>query len=321
MPEILPSPQERAPSQRPSPPPPAHMPQADDEITLPPPVVSVPVQRHLHGQAGPWQRDQVAAEVPVALVCNGLSHAVMMCTPQDLPELALGFVLSEGIIDRAEDCYGIDIATVDAAASSHWLAAGADECTLPALAVHLEIASSAFMRLKQQRRSLAGRTGCGLCGIDSLQAQDWLPAPGPAAPPWLAGIGPPSIFKALAAMAEQQTLNQATGALHAAAYADAQGQLHAIYEDVGRHNALDKLLGARARALQGSSTRNDGPAWPQQGFVVMSSRASYELVRKCARLHLPLLATISAPTALAIRVAEIAGLQLWGLAREPRAVR
>ncbi|PAT39246.1 sulfurtransferase FdhD [Vandammella animalimorsus] len=298
------------------------MPQADDEITLPPPLMTVPVQRHVHGQAAPWQRDQVAAEVPVALVCNGLSHAVMMCTPQDLPELALGFALSEGIIDCASDCYGIDIAAVDAAAPSDWAAAGAREYSLPALAVHLDIASSAFMRLKQRRRNLAGRTGCGLCGIDSLQVHDWLPAPGGAAPPpWLAQIGPPTIFKALAAMAEQQTLNHATGALHAAAYADVHGQLHAIYEDVGRHNALDKLLGARARALQGGTMRNDGPAWPQQGFVVMSSRASYELVRKCARLHLPLLATISAPTSLAIRVAEIAGLQLWGLAREPRAVR
>ncbi|WP_347485833.1 formate dehydrogenase accessory sulfurtransferase FdhD [Vandammella animalimorsus] len=300
------------------------MPQADDEeIALPLPVVSTPVQRHVHGQAAPWQCDQVAAEVPVALVCNGLSHAVMMCTPQDLPELALGFALSEGIIDRAEDCYGIDIAAVDAAASHGWAAAGVNECSLPALAVHLEIASSAFMRLKERRRNLAGRTGCGLCGIDSLQAHDWLPQPGAAAPPpWLAQIGPPAIFKALAAMAEQQTLNHATGALHAAAYADVHGQLHAIYEDVGRHNALDKLLGARAKALQsGTRSSNGPPAWPQQGFVVMSSRASYELVRKCARLHLPLLATISAPTSLAIRVAEIAGLQLWGLAREPRAVR
>ncbi|RMX15428.1 formate dehydrogenase accessory sulfurtransferase FdhD [Vandammella animalimorsus] len=298
------------------------MPQADDEeIALPPPVVSTPVQRHLHGQAAPWQCDQVAAEVPVALVCNGLSHAVMMCTPRDLAELALGFALSEGLIDRAQDCYGIDIVAVDAAASSDWAAAGANECSLPALAVHLEIASSALMRLKERRRNLAGRTGCGLCGIDSLQAHDWLPQPGSAAPPpWLAQIGPPTIFKALAAMTEQQTLNHATGALHAAAYADVHGQLHAIYEDVGRHNALDKLLGARAKALQGGA-RSDGPAWPQQGFVVMSSRASYELVRKCARLHLPLLATISAPTSLAIRVAEIAGLQLWGLAREPRAVR
>lgn len=289
---------------------------ATDLSEMPEPLVSVPVQRHERGQAQPWVDDQVVAEVPVALVFNGISHAVMMCTPQHLHEMALGFALSEGIIDRASDCYGIEIAAADA---TGFEAAGAETGAvegmhIAALEVRLEIASSAFVRLKEKRRSLAGRSGCGLCGVDSLQALDLLPARPQPAPPWLAQVGAATIFKALAVMPAWQPLNQATGAVHAAGFADTDGTLIAVYEDVGRHNALDKLLGARAQAVGDA-------AWPQEGFVIMSSRASYELVRKCARLGVPLLATISAPTSLAITVAQASGLQLWGLTREPRAVR
>jgi FdhD protein len=283
--------------------------------------------------AADWVADQVAAEVPVALVFNGISHAVMMCTPQDLPELALGFALSEGIIDRRADCRDVEVATVPARTSrSANDEGGMDRLSfdvkresdytqvefldMPAIEVRLEIASGAFMRLKERRRSLAGRTGCGVCGIDSLEALDLVPEHR-APPSWLAQVTPPVLFKALAAMPERQVLNQATGAVHAAGYADVNGELVAVYEDVGRHNALDKLLGARVMAQDGRL----GPPWPEQGFVVMSSRASHELVRKCARLGLPLLATISAPTSLAIQAAEAAGVQLWGLVREPRAIR
>jgi len=283
----------------------------DNDRALPAPLATVAVQRHAGGQVSPWVDDQVAVETPVALVFNGISHAVMMCTPQDLSELALGFALSEGIIDRREDCYGIEVVVTGVDAGN-----AGREPDLPAVEVRMDIAARAFMRLKERRRSLAGRTGCGVCGIDSLQVLDMMPEP-LAAPSWLAQVGPPAIFKALAAMPGGQTLNHATGAVHAAAYATVQGKLVAVYEDVGRHNALDKLLGARALA----GARPDRPPWPQEGFVVMSSRASYELVRKCARLGVPLLATISAPTSLAIRVAEAAGLQLWGLARAPRALR
>ena len=281
-----------------------------DDNTLPAPLATVPVQRHMHGTAAPSEDDQVAAEVPVALVFNGISHAVMMCTPQDLPELALGFALSEGIIDQRQDCHDIQVATVDSCADP------LREPDMPAVEVHLDIAPRAFMRLKEHRRSLAGRTGCGVCGIDSLQALDLVPER-LSPPDWLATVGPDTLFKAMAALPAGQTLNRATGAVHAAGYADANGEIVAVYEDVGRHNALDKLLGARALA---SSGPNRAP-WPQDGFIVMSSRASYELVRKCARLSVPLLATISAPTSLAIRVAESGGVQLWGLVREPRAIR
>lgn len=285
----------------------------ENDRALPSPLATVPVQRHLNGEVSPWVDDQVAAEVPVALVFNGISHAVMMCTPQDLAELALGFALSEGVIDRREDCHDIEIATVDAA---NGCADPLREPDLPAVEVRLDISPRAFMRLKEQRRSLAGRTGCGVCGIDSLQALDMAPQP-LAAPPWVEQVGPAAIFQALAAMPAAQALNRATGAVHAAGYATPGGELVAVYEDVGRHNALDKLLGARALAQSGPGSR----PWPEDGFVVMSSRASYELVRKCARLGVPLLATISAPTSLAIKVAEAAGVQLWGLVREPRAIR
>jgi len=277
------------------------------ECAHPAPLASVAVQRHTGRQVSPWVDDQVAVETPVALVFNGISHAVMMATPQDLTELALGFALSEGIIERPSDCYGVEVITgSDVQCASDW----------PAVEVRMDISARAFARLKERRRSLAGRTGCGVCGIDSLQALDIVPER-LATPAWLAQVGVAEIFKALAAMSEAQTLNRATGAVHAAAYATTHGELLAVYEDVGRHNALDKLLGARALA-DGDAGR---PAWSQEGFIAMSSRASYELVRKCARLGVPLLATISAPTSLAIRVAEAAGLQLWGLAREPRALR
>ncbi|MDH5857699.1 formate dehydrogenase accessory sulfurtransferase FdhD [Lampropedia aestuarii] len=298
----------------------------ESDVVLPTALDTVPVQRSVQGQVADWQDDQVVAEVPVALVFNGISHAVMMCTPQDLPAMALGFALSEGIIDRAADCYDMELVTVAACAPAHAAAPVFTAPDLPAVEVRLEIASSAFMRLKEQRRSLAGRTGCGVCGIDNLQALDMLP-PQQQRPAWLAQVDALTLFKAMAAMPAQQHLNKATGAVHAAGFASPEGELIAVYEDVGRHNALDKLLGARAQALAARASHPEralglhGQPWPDEGFVVMSSRASYELVRKCSRLGIPLLATISAPTSLAIQVAKTAGLQLWGLVRAPRAVR
>ncbi|WP_394787572.1 formate dehydrogenase accessory sulfurtransferase FdhD [Rhodoferax sp.] len=243
------------------------------------------------------QSDTVAAEVPVALVFNGISHAVMMATPQDLEAFALGFALSEGILDSVADCYGIEVqASVSAAGE--------------ACEVQLEVSSRCFNRLKERRRSLAGRTGCGVCGIDSLSALDLQPEP-MQPQPWAAQLQASTVLRALQAMPALQLLNAACGSLHAAGWATPDGVLTDVLEDVGRHNALDKLLGRRAQA----------GLLAEPGFVVMSSRASYELVRKCARLNVAALATISAPTALAIRIADTAGLQLWGLCRDPRAVR
>ncbi len=253
--------------------------------------------------------DVVAAEVPVALVFNGISHAVMMATPSDLEDFALGFALSEGLIDGPADCLGIDVQTL---AQCEPAAGGAVSAgvLMPACQVDIEISSRTFARLKETRRSLAGRTGCGICGIDSLQALDI--APEKITPrDWATALDVATVLRAVQAMPALQHLNAEAGAIHAAGWATPDGELTDLREDVGRHNALDKLLGALAR--QGRLG--------EQGFVVMSSRASYELVRKCARLDIPALATISAPTSLAVGIARQAGLQLWGLCRAPRAVR
>lgn len=240
--------------------------------------------------------DTLAAEVPVALVFNGISHTVMMATPQDLEAFALGFALSEGILDHASQCFGIEVLPVVMDGS-------------PALEVQLEIAAPCFARLKDQRRSMAGRTGCGVCGLDSLQALDLAPPRMPEQP-WVRTLPVATVLHAFEAMAPLQVLNAVCGSLHAAAWATPDGEVTLLMEDVGRHNALDKLLGTLAR-----SGRLGEPGW-----VLMSSRASHELVRKCVRLQVPLLATISAPTDLAVAMAQRTGLQLWGLCRAPRAV-
>lgn len=284
---------------------------------LPPPLAAQRVQRLARGQGVVETVDDVvAAEVPVALVFNGISHAVMMATPQDLEDFALGFALSEGLIDTPADCRGIDVT----AAST---AAGGLEDELPwgteACEVHLEIASHCFVRLKDKRRALAGRTGCGVCGIDSLQGLDLQPE-AVAAPPWLRALSVDTVLDAFGAMPARQALNARAGAVHAAGWALPDGTLADVLEDVGRHNALDKLIGRLARTGR-LRFGEGGVLGAADGFVVMSSRASYELVRKCARLQIPALATISAPTSLAIGIARAAGMQLWGLCRDPRARR
>lgn len=269
----------------------------DADSTLPP-VLHVPATFWQPGGEGAAERRTVAAEVPVALVFNGISHAVMMATPDDLPAFAVGFALSEGIVERREDCRGVEV-TVH----------GADTADA-GCSVHIEIAQRQFARLKEIRRALAGRTGCGICGIDSLQALDLHPAP-LAAPAWRDRMDMPTINCAFGALAQHQVLNAQTGALHAAGWATPEGQLTDVLEDVGRHNALDKLLGRLALAGR----------LGEPGFIVMTSRTSYELVRKCARLGVPALATISAPTGLALQLAREAGMHLWGLCRPPTAVR
>ncbi len=262
-------------------------------LELPSPLVSHAVRRFPVDAA---QTDVVAAEVPVALVFNGISHAVMMATPCNLEAMALGFALSEGLLDSVADCYGIEVQASSAQAGA-------------ACEVHLEVSSRCFNRMKERRRNLAGRTGCGVCGIDSINALDLHPERMPQQP-WAAQLRADTVLRALHAMPALQVLNAACGSLHAAGWATPDGTLTEVLEDVGRHNALDKLLGQRAHAGV-----LDAP-----GFVVMSSRASYELVRKCARLNIAALATISAPTGLAVHIAETAGLQLWGLCRDTRAV-
>ena len=242
---------------------------------------------------------EVSSEVPIAIVFNGISHAVMMASPSDLVEFGVGFALSEGIVDTPDDCRDVDVevfgvGTPDAS------------CT-----INMEIASRHFVRLKEQRRTLAGRTGCGVCGIDSLQSLDLHPEQ-VCALDWVQqGFGVDTINAAFNALSAQQRLNSRSGSLHAAGWAKPDGSLQYVMEDVGRHNALDKLLGKLAL------TRELGTP----GFVIMTSRTSYELVRKCARLGIPVLATISAPTSLALQLAQEAGMQLWGFCRPPSAVK
>ncbi|GAA4335591.1 formate dehydrogenase accessory sulfurtransferase FdhD [Pigmentiphaga soli] len=232
----------------------------------------------------------IAEEVPIALVFNGISHAVMMATPADLEHFALGFALSEGIIDDAAACRDMQLVSRGDAGTE----------------VQMEIGSREFARLKERRRSLAGRTGCGLCGVDSLVALE-LDAGTVRRPDWSRRLGFDAITAGMAAMSSRQALNARTGGVHAAAWLLPDGSAVHVAEDVGRHNALDKLLGWLA--LQ----RRAGDA--PEGFAAVSSRASFELVRKCARLDVPALAAISAPTALAVQLARQSGMALLAFCR------
>jgi FdhD protein len=241
------------------------------------------VWRVRDGAARPAE-DAVADEVPVALVYNGISHAVMLATPADLEDFALGFSLSEGIVDHPGQCYGIEI-----------------EPGVDGVSVMLDVASAAFVRLKDKRRSMAGRTGCGLCGVDSL-AQVRRSLPSVQAP---AGVDAAGVARALADIAGGQALTQRTGAAHAAAWCALDGSLVALREDVGRHNALDKLIGAMAR----TGLQADG------GFLLLTSRVSLEMTQKAAMAGIGLLAGMSAPTLAAIELAEDAGMTLLAFAR------
>jgi len=242
----------------------------------------------------------LAEEVPVALVYNGISHAVMLATPQDLEDFALGFSLSEGIIDRADDLLDCETTPSDLSVSESL--AGVPE---QGLSLELKVTLRCFMRLKERRRTLAGRTGCGLCGTESL-AEAIRPVRRAVAPVVVAAD---ALARAMAEMPAHQTLSQATGATHAAAWCALDGAVRLVREDVGRHNALDKLIGAMALA----------DTDPADGFIAVTSRASYEMVYKAASAGVGLLAAVSAPTGLAVRTAEAAGLVLAGFVRGDRA--
>ena len=229
-------------------------------------------------------QDWVAEEVPVALEFNGISHAVMLATPLDLEDFALGFSLSEGILDHAHELYGAETGTSELG-----------------ITVRLQVSSAAFTRLKQRRRTIAGRTGCGLCGTESLaHVSRELPLLGNSA-----ALDRQAIARAMSQLQSLQTLQQATGAVHAAAWCSAEGEVMWLREDVGRHNALDKLIGALANNEVDAST----------GFIAVTSRASFEMVQKTAMAGVPLLAAVSAPTSFAVATAERARLTLVGFAR------
>jgi FdhD protein len=236
---------------------------------------------------GAWseQPDRIAEEVPLALIYNGISHAVMLGTPADLADFALGFSLTEGIISQAKHLRDIEVRASDLG-----------------LEIYLEIAAESFQGFKASRRQMAGRTGCGLCGQESLQQAI---RPMPKVGQQLR-IQPKALEQALSQLPNWQTLHQTTGGVHAAAWADTAGNIQYLREDVGRHNALDKLLGALFKA---NINR-------QQGFLLLTSRASHELVYKAAFAGIELIAAVSAPTSLALKHAEEAGLTLVGWVRK-----
>lgn len=228
--------------------------------------------------------DQVIEEVPVAMVYNGISHAVMLASPTSLKPFGLGFSLSEGIVRNRTELYDLEVVP---------------DCH--GIALQMTISAERFAGLKERRRSLAGRTGCGLCGTESLdQVQRH-----PKVTTQKLKISRAVLQNALDALPGLQRLQAATGAVHAAAWANQDGELMWVEEDIGRHNALDKLVGKLA--LEGVS--------PQEGFALITSRASYEMAQKAATAGIELLAAVSAPTGLAIDLAEESGLTLIGFAR------
>ncbi len=234
------------------------------------------------------QQDELAEEVPVALVYNGISHVVMMASPKDLMLFAIGFSLSEGIIENRSEIFGMEVLQV---------------CN--GLEVQIELSSRRFMALKERRRALAGRTGCGVCGVEQLDDVGR-----PITPlPFTQNFSLKYLDLALEHLNDVQPVGRLTGCTHAAAWVTSNGTLAGGMEDVGRHVALDKLLGRRA---------GEGDVW-QQGAVLVSSRASYEMVQKAAMCGVEILFAVSAATTLAVEVAERCNLTLVGFCKPGRA--
>nr|WP_211054576.1 formate dehydrogenase accessory sulfurtransferase FdhD [Enterobacter sp. Cy-1797] len=253
---------------------------------LPAGIVELSVHRPPHiSHATP---DFLAEEVPVALVYNGISHVVMMASPKDLELFAIGFSLSEGIIAHPQEIYGMDVVQA---------------CN--GLEVQIELSSRRFMGLKERRRALAGRTGCGVCGVEQLNdiGKPIIPLP------FTQTFNLAHLDRALEHLNDVQPIGQLSGCTHAAAWILPSGNIAGGHEDVGRHVALDKLLGRRAR---------ESNVW-QQGAALVSSRASYEMVQKSAMCGVEILFAVSAATTLAVEVAERCNLTLVGFCKPGRA--
>ena len=227
----------------------------------------------------------VPEETPVALTYNRSTHAVMLATPADLEDFAVGFSLSEGIVRHPEDILTLEIVTV-----AH------------GIELRMDLHGARLEQLTRRQRRLAGPSGCGLCGLDSLAAAI-RPVPVVEAGP---GLSAEMVDAAMRTMPPAQVLNNTTRAVHAAAFWTPDRGLVALREDVGRHNALDKLLGAIGLTGVAAS----------EGVLLLSSRVSVEMVQKAATMGAPVIAAVSAPTALAIRTAETAGITLIGVARQ-----
>ena len=249
-------------------------------------IRAVAAVRHDEGGAAAC-REAVVDERPVALVYNGRSFAVMMATPVDLGDFGIGFSLAEGIVERAAEIAALEVRPV---------ARGVE--------IHMTIEAGRAAALEARRRLLAGRSGCGLCGVDGF-SEALRPIARLTRRPAIAAA---AVGRAMAAFPAGQVLNAAVGGVHAAAFADASGAIVASREDVGRHNALDKLVGALAAAGRPGD----------DGFVVVSSRCSYEMVHKTAAAGIGTIVAVSAPTSLAIELADKVGLTLIAFARDGR---
>jgi FdhD protein len=251
------------------------------------PVRRLPVRRW---RDGAWQDtlDDVAAEVPVSVSYNSIPHVVMMATPRDLEDMGVGFTVSEALA-LPEEIRDVRLDT----------SSGAFE-------LRLSVTGSRLGEMLQRRRNLTGRTGCGVCGAETIEDAIRRPPPVPAG----GRIGREALVGALRTLRSRQQLGRATGSLHAAAWVRWSGELVEVREDVGRHNALDKLIGARLRSGAGV----------EDGLVLVTSRASYEMVQKAATLGIRMLVAVSAPTALGVELAAQCGLTLVGFAREEQQV-
>lgn len=231
--------------------------------------------------------DDLAEEVPVEIRYNERSYAVLMATPQNLPELAVGFSLSENIVSAHDR---IDTVLVQQQGDGFVIDVG--------------VVGISGEQMREIKRNMAGRTGCGLCGLEKLED---LPDVRRRIHSSIE-ISAASIYKALRSLDEHQPLRRATGAVHGAAWVSLDGDIQAVYEDVGRHNALDKLIGWGARRKIN---------WAQ-GWILISSRASFEMVQKAANTGTGLLVAVSAPTAKGVRLARRYGLTLAGFASAER---
>ena len=239
-----------------------------------------------HGDVRRSIMDSVAEEIPVAMLYNDIVFSVMMASPADLEDFALGFSLTEGLIAHPGQMLGVDV---------HPRLEGIE------LAMTVTSDAPVLAVITNRERNLPGRSGCGICGASQLEQV--IRTPTPLDHP--ASCSATSIRLALASLKQGQPMNAAAGSTHAAAWADSDGRILQVREDVGRHNALDKLIGSLTR--RSTSTR--------AGILVLSSRASYEMISKAAFARMAIVAAVSAPTALAIDLAKAAGICLVGFAR------
>jgi FdhD protein len=228
--------------------------------------------------------DEVAEEAPVALTFHGIPHVVMLATPADLEDLAVGFTVSEALVSDVREITSVDVIR-----------------TPDAIEVRIGVASQRFSEILKRQRNMTGRTGCGLCGVETVEEA----IRKPMAVATGVRVTSDELHAALRDLESRQRLNARTGSVHAAAWARPGKGIEVVREDVGRHNALDKMIGAVLR----SGTD------PALGYAIVTSRASYEMAQKAATAGITFLAAVSAPTGLAIRLAEASGLTLVGFAR------